>query len=188
MREFDSTFIGDFVTGDNIVHTMKCAGALIDAQNNADEQQHSLFIKPIVFLLGSVIEAILFDLHFKAKSYTREGVKGFDAKTLKSVANSKRDKFVTFIDWAKKYEIYALSPEQYEFLHYIRELRNRMHIQISKRPSYIRDNKDDRLFDPNTQTKVQSLLELVLERSAKMYPRPEEIRENNYVGPISIPW
>ncbi|MGA2997054.1 hypothetical protein [Bradyrhizobium sp.] len=65
-----SKFIGNFVIGDNIVQNLRVLAVLYAQYNLADTANKRLLCKPIVVLLGSIVEASLHDLHTRIRTFT----------------------------------------------------------------------------------------------------------------------
>ena len=70
MVTIESKFIGDFKIGDNINCNLEILALLYDRFNGGDQQQRRLLCKPIVVLLASIVEAVLYDFH-KRVNYSR---------------------------------------------------------------------------------------------------------------------
>jgi hypothetical protein len=75
MFSIESTFIGNFKLGDNIVHNLNVLDLLYRVYAAEDNGGKRLLCKPIILLLVSIIEAVLYDLHDRIRFFTIEGVK-----------------------------------------------------------------------------------------------------------------
>jgi hypothetical protein len=117
-------FVGDFKVGDNLVYN---AGILTDlAQNNEDDR----FNKLISLQAGSILEASMAEIIFRAQNFNREGVPNIVEADRQEIAGKKIDKFNNTIDVFRKYGILdGMGGAIYEDLHTIRKFRNKIHIQ-----------------------------------------------------------
>ncbi len=84
-----SRFIGNFAVGDNIVHNLKVLALLYDQFNAGNAADKRLLCKPIVILLGSIVEASLHDLHTRIRTFTIEGVRNITTATAKEISRSR---------------------------------------------------------------------------------------------------
>jgi hypothetical protein len=64
----DDDFVGEFKVGDNIARNAASLCKLVEANEN------EIFNKLVVVQAGSIIEAALDQIFYRAKSHTREGV------------------------------------------------------------------------------------------------------------------
>ena len=91
-----------------------------------------IFNKPIVLQTGSLLEAALDQIIFRAQNYNREGVPNIAEADRLAIAGKKIDKFNSIIDVMKKYKILdELGNDIYDDLHRLRKYRNKVHIQDS---------------------------------------------------------
>ena len=124
-------FFGDFKLGDNVQYNLKVLRGLYSAQSQAGDSG-PFFRKPITILLASIAEALLYDLFWRMKHHTREGVPNVIEDVLVEEREKTRDKFKTLIDGAKKHHLFADEGDGiYDRLDRLREVRNRIHIQNS---------------------------------------------------------
>ena len=113
----DDNFFGDFKLGDNVQYNLEVLRGLYSAQAQAGDSGR-FFRKPITILLASIAEALLYDLFWRMKHHTREGVPNVIDDVLVEERERTRDKFKTLIDGAKNKGItateYARRHEQHE--------------------------------------------------------------------------
>lgn len=88
--------------------------------------------KPIVLLLVSVLEAIIYDLHDKIQTHTREGVRSLPKKVTLYIQGKTFQDYSGHIASCKKHKLLGDAPRLYEKLDELRRLRNRIHIQNEK--------------------------------------------------------
>ena len=70
-KTYPTNFVGDFLLGDNIKENLD---ALTVIWNVEAKRGIRSVRKPIIVLCAAIIEAILHDLFFRIKVFTREGV------------------------------------------------------------------------------------------------------------------
>ena len=117
-------FVGVFKVGDNLVFNAKVLCKLVFSN------EEGVFNKLIVLQVGSLLEASLGQVIFRAQNFNLEGVPNISAKDRLEIEGKKVDKFNTVIDVLRKYEVLAgLGPEIYDELHKLRKYRNKVHIQ-----------------------------------------------------------
>ena len=95
LHKLNSDFVGRFHVGDNIVYNAAILCKLAEA--NTD----SLLNKMIVVQVGSILEAALSEIIFRAKSHTVEGVPNISKDDQLKIQAKIVDKFNTIIDVAK---------------------------------------------------------------------------------------
>ena len=201
MFNINSSFIGDFKTGDNIVYSLEIISKLYVLKSK-DEASHScIYNKPIVVILGSVVEAIIYDLYFKAKKFTIEGVKGLTKDDIKDITDNKHDQFSEMIRIARKIKLFKHDknePDIYISLFFLRDLRNRIHIQnsiISKSSKFPKG--DSRYINPIALKEDESevftedilkKMEILVERIFKYFEKFVRFDGQSFVDPFSFPW
>ena len=118
-------FIGDFKVGDNIVANAKALCRLSATNEN------NTFNKLMVVQEGSIVEAALDQIIYRAKNYAREGVPNIPADDLKKIRDTEIERFNNIIQAMKTHKLFdGLGGTIYDDLHRLRELRNRVHIQF----------------------------------------------------------
>ena len=128
-----SGFIGDFALGDNINYNLEILALLYGFFEGADHHRKRLLCKPIILTLVSIIEAVLYDLHQRVKTFTWEGVRNVAADAVAHIQLSKIDKLDKYIASARRHDFFDLADTNfYERLDELRRLRNRWHIQNEK--------------------------------------------------------
>jgi hypothetical protein len=83
--EVNSSFIGEFKSGDNIVYNLAILQTLYDAYESTEQRRRVLLTKPIVFQIACVVEAVLVDLALRILQHTREGVPSLPPSKLAKV-------------------------------------------------------------------------------------------------------
>lgn len=133
MFTVSASFIGKFKVGDNINHSLNALSLLYHGQAEAGGAHGKCLAKPIIFLLASVAEGILFDLHYRLVNFTKEGVRGIAADVAEYIRERQIDDFSKYINSAKKHKLLGEENDDlFEKLENLRKLRNRIHIQNEK--------------------------------------------------------
>jgi hypothetical protein len=178
----ESKFIGDFKIGDNINHNLDILALLYDRYDKGDDTQKRLLCKPITLLLVSIIDAVLYDLHWKINTFTKEGVKSILKSSIEYIRTLKTmDALEKFIASAKKHSLLAPGDNVlYVDLDALRRLRNRIHIQNTKKD--FEPNEVD-AFSPSRKVLAEKAVEKTLRAMAEKYAR-----DTNFVGDFTLPW
>ena len=184
MFTVSSTFIGDFKLGDNINYNLRILALLYDQQVSGDQRQKQLLCKPIIILLASICEAVLYDLHLRIQTYTTEGVKNVARSVMDYVRKKRIDEFEKYIVSAKKHDFFdAADSDLYEILDGLRKLRNRVHIQNTKKHF---QPDDCNAFTLARQLKAEEALEKVLKTMVAKYARSSDVPP--CVADFVLPW
>lgn len=182
MVVIESKFIGDFKLGDNINHNLKILALLYEQYAKGDDAQKLLLCKPITLLLVSIIDAILYDLHWRIRTFTKEGVRNVLKSSIVYIRSLKKmDTLEKYIASAKKNGLLGPTNDQlYADLDTLRRLRNRIHIQNTK--------KDFEPDEINAFSTVRKLLaEKAIEKTLKVMAE-KYARETNFVDDFTLPW
>ena len=172
-------FIGDFKVGDN----MPANGNALCRLSASNED--STFNKLMVVQAGSIVEAALDQIIYRAQNYTKEGVPDISADAMKKIRASKLDRFNNVIESMKSHKLLdGLGGAIYDDLHRLRKLRNRIHIQFDDEPEGL-DRDDHQAFDDENLVWSLSVCIRVLQHLAVRFPRPEAL--GVFAHEISIP-
>lgn len=181
MITISSGFIGNFKLGDNIVHNLAILRELYGCQATGSEELCELLRKPIVLLIASVTEAVLFDLYLRISQFTREGVANIPDEILDEIRNKTIDEFAKYIDNARSKSLLGTDTALYDALHELRKLRNRVHIQNTK--SHFEDDESE-AFNAARQLCAEQTLEKVMQFMENKYPRKMQKHVEDFV----LPW
>lgn len=117
-------FVGLFKVGDNLVFNCKILSKLADCNDNG------ALNKLIVLQVGSILEASLAEIIYRAQNFNREGVPSISEEDQAEIAGKKIDKLNSIIDVLRKYRVLSGLPQSiYDDLHKLRKYRNKVHIQ-----------------------------------------------------------
>jgi hypothetical protein len=153
---YSSGFIGDFKLGDNIVHNLAILRELYKTQVSSENDGVHLLCKPIVVLIGSVAEAVLYDLYVvKIADFTSEGVPNIDTNMLEEIRTKTIDEFAKYISHARSKSLLGGASDLYDSLEDLRKLRNRVHIQNGTRQRAA-EKTLERLIDYMSRTHMRS--------------------------------
>ena len=174
--EISSSFVADFKVGDNIVSNAHALYELVAAENDA-------FNKLIVIQCGSVLEACLNEIIYRAVSFTKEGLPNISKQHQAAIANEKNDTFYQLIDVFKTHKLLdALGAGIYDELHKLRRYRNKIHIQTDVKDA---PRDEEKLFSADVRKWATSTTLKTIEFLSKTYARPEGIE--GYVNTILLP-
>jgi hypothetical protein len=184
MFNVNADFIGDFKLGDNINYNLKVLNHLYDIQTTIDNEKPEMLRKPIIVLLASIAEALLYDLHQRVKEYTIEGVTGMSAKVITYIRGKQIDKFELYISSVKKHNVLGPKTEPiYDGLHELRKIRNRVHIQ-NENNDY--EANDAQAFSAARQKTAESSVEVLMKTFSKTHPRKQNAQ--GHVKSFALPW
>jgi len=177
--EIPCNFVGSFKVGDNLVFNARILTDLVSSNNDGT------FNKLIVVQVGSLLEAALGQVIFRAQHFNREGVPNISAQDRKEIEGKKVDKLNSIIDVLKKYKVLnALGAEIYSDLHKLRKYRNKVHIQDAINiPGVSRD--DGEAFSDAVCRWAVDLNFRVLSYLSDALRRPAHLE--NYVNALSVP-
>ena len=179
-----SDFMGSFKLGDNINHSLRVLALLYNQQSNGTLKQQMLLCKPIIIIIASVCEAVLYDFHLRIRTYTFEGVRNIAQEMMLYVRSKKIDEFAKYIASAKKHDLFdAADTKFYEALDSLRKLRNRIHIQNPKNHF---EPDDGNAFTLERQKIAEKVLEKVMKTMASKYSRDRNLC--GYVADFELPW
>lgn len=176
-----SSFIGSFKLGDNINHNLDVLALLYRHHDASTQQERRLLCKPIILLLVSIIEAVLHDFHGRIKLFTVEGVRNLPGEVIAHIRFVKIDQFGKYIVSARKHDFFDLADSEfYDRLDELRRLRNRIHIQNTKR-----DFEPDEInaFNSDRKWLAESVLEKTLRTMAAKFAR-----NHDHVRDFELPW
>lgn len=172
-------FIGDFKVGDNI----NANGESLCRLSATNED--NIFNKLMVVQAGSIVEAALDQIIYRAKNYTSEGVPNIPASYIEKIRETKIERFNNIIQAMKTHKLLdGLDGTIYDDLHRLRKLRNRVHIQFDDEPEGL-GRADHQAFSHKEVVWSLSLCSMVLKHLGERFPRPKELEV--FAHNVSIP-
>ncbi|MEQ8899725.1 MAG: hypothetical protein RID11_02320 [Roseovarius sp.] len=172
-------FVGDFKVGDNLVYN---SVVLSDLAQNNDEGR---FNKMMSLQAGSIVEASMAEIVFRAQHYNREGVPNIVEADRQEIAGKKIDKFNNTIDVFRKYNMLnGMVGDIYDDLHVIRKFRNKVHIQDNINIAGV--SRDEVVSFDRTRMEwiINKSYDIIIFLSEN-YSRPSGIAK--FVGDLSLP-
>jgi hypothetical protein len=164
-------FVGDFKVGDNLVRNARSLCKLMETN------EAGVFNKLIVVQAGSITEAALDQIIYRAKTFNIEGVPNISEADRLEIEGEKADKFYNLIEVMKKYKVLdGLGADIYGKLHKLREYRNRVHIQNDKKPEGV-PREEHAAFTDAIRTWALKLNVKVIKYLNERYPRPEGLEK-----------
>ncbi|WP_027565332.1 molecular chaperone TorD family protein [Bradyrhizobium sp. URHA0013] len=182
MVTIKSSFMGNFKLGDNICFNLAILKTLYDLRAAGNPLQKRHLQKPITVMNVSIIEAVLYDLHLRVKTFTSEGVANIQATVIEYIRGKKIDELERYIASAKKHDLFDQGDSGfYEALDDLRKIRNRLHIQNTRNHF---EPDDVTAFSEARMMLSEQAVEHVLRTMARKYPRPQ----HNFVKDFILPW
>lgn len=172
-------FVGSFKVGDNLVFNSRILCELAEANHEG------VFNKPAIIQVGSILEAALAQIVYRAQNYNLEGVPNINEEDRQQIEGEKADKLYHVIRVLEKYGVLGeLGDGIYDELHRLRKYRNKVHIQEPiKIPNTPAD--DDVAFSDTVYAWAIHLNHTVLAYLSDAFARPQHI--HNYVAAIPVP-
>ena len=167
--EYSKVFFWNFKRMDNVNYNFKIIEYLISSST-----QNPLLIKPIIILLVSIIECILYDFLCRVQEHKQEKISNISEEDIQKIKDSQLpNKLGNFCEICKKYEFIGDKQQSiYDKICSFSNIRNRIHIQNSKRDHPL-DEED--LWDLNLLKSCGSLFKEICIYMCNNYSRPEHI-------------
>jgi hypothetical protein len=181
MIAIESKFIGNFKLGDNVCYNLDIISVLYNRFEGSKPSDRLLLCKPIVLILASIVEAVLYDFHKRVRTFTVEGVKNLALDAVNHIRLASIDDFAKYIDSARKQRLFGDADMTfYERMHDLRKLRNRIHIQ-NENTYAPRDESD--AFDIEAKVLAEQVVEKTIRVLASNFAR-----DHDYVAEFRLPW
>jgi hypothetical protein len=131
----------------------------------------------------SILEAVLYDFHLRARTFTREGIQNVASDILDALRAKEGDELGKYIASARKHDLFDLAGTCfYDCLDELRKLRNRVHIQNTKNEL---EADDIIAFSEARMILSQKALEQVMRTMAQKYSRDPG---KKFVRDFVLPW
>ena len=142
------------------------------------------FNKLIVVQAGSITEAALWQIIYRAKNFNKGGVANIPEAKRLEIEGEKTDTFEKLIDVMKDYNILdGLGADIYGKLHKLRKYRNRVHIQNDKKPE-AGAREEDLAFTHDICTWALKLTVKIIKHLNERHPQQSS---RGWVDEIEIP-
>jgi hypothetical protein len=172
-------FIGDFKVGDNLVRN---ADALCEL---SDCNEHGVFNKLMVIQAGSIVEAALHEIIYRAQNFTREGVPNISKEDREELATKTVELFNNIINVMQKYDILkGLGAGIYDELRKLRKYRNKVHIQTDVDIKGVA-REEHHAFSKEIVAWALAFTVRVLKHLNEQFPRPKDMEQ--FTHDLSIP-
>ena len=173
-----------FKKGDNIVYNYKILWELYEAKNTAAyNHKKQLYNKPIILILASIIECILDDFAIRIVGHVHDIVPNITDSQINDFKLKKRDKFDHHIVAARKHNLFDANRFFYDELIFIKNTRNRFHIQNSlgyaPADEYV-------LFTDQSLKRVENVFEYFIRKMIIKYYRGQA--PNILPSEVPYPW
>ena len=139
----------------------------------------------MVVQAGSIVEAALDQIIYRAQNYVREGIPNIPPDELERIRGTTIERFNNIIQAMRgRHLLDALGADIYDDLDRLRQLRNRIHIQFDDKPENVRRDDSDAFADDTVDWALGLCIQVLSHLSA-VYPRPAGLAV--YAHAISIP-
>jgi len=167
--DYTNVFFWNFKRMDNTNYNFSIVEKLCEAKRR--NENGPLFNKPIIILLVSIIECILYDFIKRINEYSGEIIPNLEEEAVLDTKTKVLDQLESLIAHIRKNNLLRASPDEsiYDDLDHLRKVRNRIHIQNL----YQQLDKDEyNVFTNINLQMAEKCLERVCEVLCHVYPRP----------------
>jgi hypothetical protein len=168
-KNYTAQFFWDFKRMDNVNYNFKIIELLyIEKKKN---NNNPLFIKPIIIILISIIECMLFDFIIRVQTHRNDKIPNLEQDIIDDIKGKEVDQFEVIIAQIEKQNLLRAPPDEftvYSDLKRLRQIRNRIHIQDTKQDL---DKDDYNVFTESNLRLAEKMLERVCEVLCNVYPR-----------------
>ena len=166
-KDYTAQFFWDFKGMDNVNYNFRIAELLYAEKKKS---HNPLFIKPIMIILISIIECMLYDFIIRVQNHSADKIPNLEQNIIDDIKTRGIDQFEVIIAQVKKQNLLRASPTSnvYSDLDLLRKIRNRVHIQNTRQEL----NRDDyNVFTAENLQLTEKMLERVCEVLCNVYPR-----------------
>ena len=172
-------FIGDFKVGDNLVRNADALRKLSATNENG------VLNKLMVIQAGSIVEAALHEIIYRAQNFTKEGVPNISKQDRDELATKTVELFNNIIIVMEKYKILkGLGDGIYDELHKLRKYRNKVHIQTDVDIEGVA-REEHLAFSDDIVTWALAFTLRVLRHLNEQFSRPKELEQ--FAHELTIP-
>lgn len=180
------SFIAKFKIGDNIRYNLSVLEVLYNAKDSLPSCQSEILNKPIIVIIVSVCEAVIYDFIYRSHNFTSEGIDGLTDECLSELRKRNPKNMEKKINLIREFDLLqAEDKSYYDKLGTLTLLRNRIHIQNEKNKL---EADEAHAFTKKRRIEAEQVLELLMTRINELYPRPNHIRASNFVEKFKLPW
>tara|TARA_B110001454_G_scaffold181094_1_gene174954 strand:- start:6305 stop:6871 length:567 start_codon:yes stop_codon:yes gene_type:complete len=183
-RVIQVSFLANYKTADNISFNFRILCDLYQIYYHSSTIKKIRLRKPIIILIVSICEAILYDFIFRIRKFTNEGVT-LPKKTLQQIQSNNQIKFGRLIGIAQSNNVFQLpitnSKSIYKDLTVLKEIRDRVHIQW---PGNLGID-ESAIYTAANMKLAEDTLDLLISTIEKNHPRPGKAK---FIPKFNIPW
>lgn len=165
--DYTAQFFWSFKRMDNVNYNFRIMKLLYAEKK---KNQNPLFIKPIMIILISIIECMLYDFIIRIQTHATDKIPNLEEDMINEIKNKEIDQFEAIIAQIRKQNLLRASTTSnvYSDLDLLRKMRNRVHIQDTAKDL---DKDDYNVFTEGNLKLAEKILERVCEVLCNVYPR-----------------
>lgn len=166
-ENYTRQFFWNFKRMDNVVYNFRILEILYIAKR---QNKNTLFIKPIMIVIISIIECMLYDFIERIQIHTADKIPNLTQGIINYIKGKKIDDFEKSIRQTEKQNLLRAFNDDtiYSDLDLLRKIRNRVHIQNKKQEL---DKDDYSVFTESNLRLAEKVFERVCEILCNTYPR-----------------
>ncbi len=124
-EDYSKVIFWDYKRRDNVDYNFKIIEVMIANIHGTSEPQY--YYKPIILIISSIIECLLYDFLKKIHEHRYEKVPNLDKDDIEALQNiDLPNKLTNFSDICKKYSLLGNNQEIYDRIQNIAKIRNRI--------------------------------------------------------------
>ncbi len=162
------TFIWSFKKGDNILYNMEILWTLYDAKNDSPPLRKMHFNKPIMLVIVAIIECFLDDFVDRIQEHVSDKLPNVTKTEVAEFRKKKLEKFEHYIATARKYNFFEQPKNFYTALEFLRDVRNRLHIQNTKNKL---DKDEHKIFNDLNLHVAEKVFDVIFKTMMEKFPR-----------------
>jgi hypothetical protein len=162
------TFIWDFIKGDNIIDNYETIWQLYRSKSAVDALSRNSFNKPIILLLAAILECIFDDFTTRIQNRATDPLPNVTDNQITDYKNKHRDKFASLIEGARKQQMMFANQTYYDEMLFLKDARNRIHIQNRKLKPPIRERE---LYTDKNLRRIERVFEFTIQQMVTKYFR-----------------
>jgi len=169
-KDYTGQFFWDFKKMDNVNYNFRIVELLYTEKKKSN---NPLFIKPIIIILISIIECMLYDFIIRVQTHNTDEIPNLEQDIIDYIKTKEIDQFEVIVAQVKKQNLLRASPTSYVYsdLDLLRKVRNRIHIQNTQQEL----KRDDyNVFTEENLQLAEKIFERVCEVLCNVYPRWEK--------------
>ncbi len=166
--EYSDVFFWNYKRMDNANYNFLVLELICSAKK--DQGNDILFNKPIILIIMSIVECILFDFIKRVNEHSNEVIPDLNQSAIEKIKSKTLEKLHHIVDQARKHNL-LLSDSLYFDLDDLRSRRNRIHIQNDGQF----DKNEYKIWTNAAVQKAGEALENICQVLCYTYPRPQKV-------------